>query len=173
MTYTDIAKYNPFLFIRNFVSKEDLDNGHLTTAKGEELVAIVHSHNEDVGPFFLNDEINIKLQTIGEDTMENPVAHRLMPHNIDKHHVKWYGVVNISDHRETIGGDWKCADIGETPYRDNFGDLVGDPDKPHIPSWASDFGTLIVYPFGSRVGWGLCTRGPVQRIEYHFMGVWR
>jgi len=174
MTYTEVKRHDPYLFIKNFASANDIVDGKLSDSKRDEMIAIVHSHNDDVAGFVLNDSVDVRLQTVEADTFGKyqPMFH-LHSGNITRNNPKWTSIITITDHNDTVGGDMMIRDLQQQPQRDNYGDWIGNPDDPYVPGWASNFGSLVVVPSVSIMGYNLCTEGPIQRLYYDFTGVYK
>lgn len=174
MTYTEVKRHDPYLFIKNFVSASDIVDNKLIDSKRDELIAIVESHNEDVAGFVLSDGVNVRKETIEPDTFGkyNPLF-GLHSGNFSKVNPKWSAIITITDHNNTVGGDIMIRDLQAQPQRDNYGDWMGNPDEPYVPGWASYFGSLVVVPSVSIMGYNLCTEGPIERLYYDFMGVYK
>jgi len=63
-----------------------------------------------------------------------------------------------------IKGEASIDDWPSPPYKDNFGNWVGDPDKPHQPIWLNEQGTLMIAHGGIEVGYGRTLNGSAQKV---------
>ena len=80
----------------------------------------------------------------------------------------YIGVVNLTDRSDYQGGNIDFRNWPEPPRMGNFGDMIGDPNKPHQPLWTNEDGTLVMFPGTEQ----LCFRTQVsEKCERLFVEV--
>lgn len=108
------------------------------------------------------------------ESMTTP-DHAVHPGNIHAPNpLKWTAIVMVADRDEVQGGEMVFRNWPATPYKDNFGKWLGDVDKPHVPQWLNERGTLVIFPSMYEHGFALVTSGMQKRVKIHFAGPqWR
>lgn len=80
----------------------------------------------------------------------------------------YMGMVNLTDRSDYQGANIEFRNWPEPPFLGNFGDMMGDPNKPHQPLWTNEDGTLIMFPATEQ----LCFRTQVsEKSERLFVEV--
>lgn len=142
----------------------------------QRVIELVKSWNDDESQLNFDvdwDKPIFKDYTGTESMVESMTTpdHAVHPGNIDdKAPLKWTAIVMVSDRNEVQGGEMIIRNWPPTPYKDNFGNWIGDTAKPHVPQWLNERGTVVIMPSMYEHGFALVTSGTQKRVKVQFAG---
>lgn len=84
--------------------------------------------------------------------------------------IKWSVILNLHNRDDVQGGELMFRNWAQTPYKDNFGNWKGDPNKPHMPAWINEMGSIVIYPAMVEQGYQLVTSGTATRAKVFISG---
>lgn len=73
-------------------------------------------------------------------------------------------IVHLDDTADFQGGNLDCPSWPEPPRLGNFGDWIGDPNKPHHPVWQNERGSLFMCKSDRAVGHRTVVSGQCRRL---------
>lgn len=173
---SEVVKHDFFFAVKDFLSKEEceqfrlfLDKKEATCNAIERIIEKVVDWNNQTLKFAINPTLPTILNyTAFEAQVKSSTApdHAVHVGNIQHPNPsKWSVIVNLHDRDEVQGGELIFRKWAPTPYKDNYGNWRGDPNKPHVPQWINELGTIVIYPSMVENGYALVTSGTAHRAK--------
>jgi len=173
---SEVVKHDFFCAKKDFLSKEEVEQFKLFLDRKEvecgcinKIVQSMVDWNQQTLKFDISPMLPVILNyTAFEAQVKSTPApdHAIHIGNIaHPNPAKWVAIVNLHDRDEVQGGELTFRKWAPTPYKDNFGNWRGDPNKPHVPQWANECGSIIIYPAMVENGYTLVTSGTAHRAK--------